>query len=118
MREIKFRAWDIENKKMYNVMRLQIDKTKVKSVSLNNQFDSKVLSYGKFELMQFTGLKDKNGKEIYEGDILQNLFEVGGIRVKRLVEWKEKDACFNITIDTTESYEVIGNKFENPELLK
>lgn len=71
-------------------------------------------------LMQFTGLKDKNGKEIYEGDVLDNY----GGKYNSIVEWNagEDDECRNYIAGFWLNYEpgdleVIGNIYENPELI-
>lgn len=74
-----------------------------------------------FELMQYTGLKDKNGKEIYEGDI------IAFPTYKTVIEWSDKHAAYkpwceymegHDNIEEGEPIEVIGNIYENPELLK
>jgi uncharacterized phage protein (TIGR01671 family) len=68
---------------------------------------------GNLILMQFTGLKDRNGREIYEGDIVRMSGEV-------LVEvrWQPRGAWNIMRSGSYPIYEIIGNIYENPELLK
>ena len=77
----------------------------------------------KGELMQFTGLKDKNGKEIYEGDI------IGWKSTRKVKKWTYREVVkdirefyANMINERSDGaywhYEIIGNIYENPELLK
>ena len=121
-RIIKFRAWDKENKEMQIVYNLNwLGDRQMWEVNLEG--DSR-----RFEIMQFTGLKDKNKKEIYEGDLLLDkkcsnsyvkpaecYFEDGGFNFKG----SGCDSCDEKLGNNLINYdfEVIGNIYENPELL-
>lgn len=110
MREIKFRAWDKANEEMY------YDNERVlQSLAITAQYRDKVKI---IEFMQYTGLKDKQDKLIYEGDIVK-CFKVGNSVVNFSY------GCFGLTTNHTfhafndiyGEIEVIGNIYENPELL-
>lgn len=117
MREIKFRVWDEVSKTMdydYSV------NTDWGSLSLNEllsgvQYDDDIR---KPIFMQYTGLKDKNGKEIYEGDILS--FRDGIAPVEYLfTEFVAMDVTGHGNCNLLDDRcEVIGNIYENPDLLK
>lgn len=124
MREIKFRAWDEMEKLMfreqeYNTYEeINIDEGELIAGSNDENGD-----WYELKLMQFTGLKDKNGKEIYEGDIV--LIDWKDNRYgkhKGIVEWNIEQACWEFGAGATSeldwSHEVIGNIYENPELLE
>lgn len=122
MRTIKFRAWasfnhHYDEKTQYMAYQGTPD---------NETIQSFMHHWGNYELMQFTGLLDKNSKEIYEGDIVEvNKKTVGiveytkracfavrwnlsnGLTVKKTLFWATEKGC-----------EVIGNIYENPELDK
>ncbi len=101
-REIKFRIWDTDAKEMrYNT-------------SYNAVLKEFYWRQGGYTCsvpggMQYTGLKDKSGKEIYEGDIIR-IYDLVNFKI----EWDDYQAQLN-----TESYrlEIVGNIYENPELL-
>lgn len=120
MREIKFRAWDGKRMQYW-------DSLACASISVPELFIS--LEFG--SLMQYTGLKDKNGKEIYEGDIVKTIndyetygmqageinevyFAFGGFRLKP----KYRKGAKGFWLEDGNDVEIIGNIYENSELLK
>jgi uncharacterized phage protein (TIGR01671 family) len=121
MRDIKFRAWLIKEKTMVSVSHLQVKQPRY--ITTRRKAGG-IFFNGRYELMQYTGLKDKNGVEIYEGDIVQPYLQ--GYKGELCVI-KYLDHGFTMCdLDTTESMdgvwyfevEIIGNIYENPELLE
>lgn len=116
MREIKFRAWDKENKKLISWRDI------CSYYNLLSMLDPVARDYDRYEVMQYTGLHDKNGKEIYEGDILQwqeaNKDHSGYWVVYDHTDFKLWNGKYHKTIIDPTWYEVIGNIYENPELLE
>jgi len=116
MRQIKFRAWDKENKKMHKVNMIDFIEGEI---FVEPQPKNKSRLW--FEeckdsiLMQYTGLKDKNGEEIYEGDIIKKEWDD---EIEE-VTWNEGYVePFNFSYyEDPEGGEILGNIYENPELL-
>ena len=121
MREIKFRAWHKEKKIMGEV--LGIDILHKEMFFSNEDVDCyEHTDFKDIELMQYTGLKDKNNKEIYEGDI----FHIGSKKILYVVEWidcglKGKQIRNGSWIGLDfwkKDIEILGNIYENPELME
>ncbi|MEK5425346.1 YopX family protein [Cytobacillus sp. FSL R7-0680] len=125
MREIKFRAWDKSRKEMEYINNMYwFEENGVDDIN-NNVF---------LDFMQYTGLKDKNGKEIYEGDEVElNDFDslrTGGHTEDNILQGEVSFSCgawiviterghydlYNALVND-EEFEIIGNIYENPELI-
>lgn len=122
-----FRAWNKENKKMIDVDILNWNNGEVDFIGDGITF---ILKANDIVLMQSTGLTDKNGKEIFEGDIVKvtdgderTNFPDGGIGticgLDEIFMWYIDGQVHNGLFDISQEYyiEVIGNIYENPELL-
>ena len=122
MRTIKFRAWDESQK--YMAIQGTPDLETIQSFFFH---------FGGCQLMQFTGLFDKNGVEIYEGDILSDWNEVDGKQVQSFLQvfWCSDTGAWRLDNSFSQdkssgdllseeligfAYEITGNVYENPEL--
>jgi len=132
MRKIKFRAWRFGTRVLSRVQRLELDNGRIVGALLYDTADKEFrVPIDDFVLMQYTGLKDKNGKEIYEGDIVSQNFIgkiIGVIAYSTNTQFrifykqkvgiiKKRKEEFSQRI-LTKNCEVIGNIYEHPELLE
>jgi len=135
MREIKFRAWLNDKARMIDVYQIDLKQHEVQELIISKVRKGHEWEWhADFNLMQFTGLLDKSGKEIYEGDILvfhldfyTDAGDIGGrehIVENKYVQVKwEQESCswilsnFGGRLMQDTNYEIAGNIYENPELL-
>jgi uncharacterized phage protein (TIGR01671 family) len=128
MREIKFRAWDKREKQWDNQFSIHADGYAYITYITGGFYEEALeLTPARYELMQYTGLKDKNGKGVYEGDIIcYKEFPAVisyDIEVVKWEKWITGFSPFNVYDSDCghyfpfDDFEVIGNIYENPELL-
>jgi hypothetical protein len=107
-RIIKFRAWDEDLKQMMPAVDLSAPKSQHKWLGVKDII-----------IMQYTGLNDKNGKEIYEGDVVrcyhdEDMKSVFVIKDFIYDVWTMSQEIEHVQME----WEILGNIYENPELLK
>lgn len=121
---LKFRAWDKETQTMLDVSLIDFKK----SVLIGEHWEfgeTNFINFDEIELMQSTGLFDKNGREIFEGDILKNnkyitsVFYENGAYCVKFRRTPNTTVTMNV-ISFIEKYKtrIVGNIYENPELLE
>lgn len=128
MKNVKFKAFIKDENKVVDVKELSF---KYDEVVYESGRYTEVRRFKDVELMQLTGLKDKKGTEIYEGYIVELKYPYDKrIKTRGVIVCNDDKACFGINMkETTEQYElyritaenyltVIGNIYENPELLE
>lgn len=128
-KDVEFRAWVKSKKQMVDVETIDLRYKNITFIEQDKEYNDVIreltVSFKGVELMQYTGLKDKNGVKIFEGDILP-IWENGENHLYKVVYDGD---CFMLAMLDSEqgSYplsvkhkqsEVIGNIYENPELLE
>lgn len=127
MRETNFRAWVKWDKRILPVKSIIFETNRV-SVRLRERFWIST-EFNEIELMESTGLKDKNGKEVFEGDIVKvpDDYDAFGHNAGEILKVAFDSGCFRLKrpnskgrgfyFEDNNTVEIIGNIYENPELL-
>lgn len=123
MREIKFRAFEKHSQRMFYNVQSGIYMDPDEFESFND-----ILGLARYKVMQFTGLKDKNGDEIYEGDFVKIISSYYGQEIIATVRYENSLASFVFETGEDQGYsridasfkdiKVVGNIYEDPDLLE
>ena len=125
MKEFKIKAWLKKEKKMVAIIGIDFNYEYIRYTEDDNLFNSdyKVAEFKDIELLQFSGVKDKVGQELYEADVIK--FNDGIDDIYGLISYDDEDGTYcvsydeNITEHLSEregDFEIVGNIFENPDL--
>ncbi|WP_336017602.1 YopX family protein [Fusobacterium polymorphum] len=124
MKELKIKAWLKKEKKMVSIIGIDFNYEYIRYTEDDNLFNSdyKVAEFKDIELLQFTGLKDNGGQELYEADVIK--FNDGVDDIYGLISYDDEDGTYRVSYenitehlsDREGDFEIVGNIFENPDL--
>ena len=124
MKKFKMKAWLMKEKKMVSIIGIDFNYESIRYTEDDNLFNEnyKTAEFKNIELLQFTGLKDNGGQELYEADVIK--FNDGIDDIYGLISYDDEDGTYrvsyeNITEHLSEregDFEIVGNIFENPDL--
>ena len=124
MKELKIKAWLKKEKKMVSIIGIDFNYEYIRYTEDDNLFNEnyKTAEFKNIELLQFTGLKDNGGQELYEADVIK--FNDGIDDIYGLISYDDEDGTYRVSYenitehlsDLEEDFEIVGNIFENPDL--
>ncbi|MGQ7659105.1 YopX family protein [Streptococcus suis] len=125
---MRFRAWHKAMQRMSEILAISYERQKVR-IKHQQGITHMTIPLDEAILMQSTGLFDKNGKEIFEGDIVVNKYgnvgyvaylqqEAGFVVVLKKSDYRLGHRNTGESYDVTTNHEIIGNIYENPELVE
>ncbi|WP_338997984.1 YopX family protein [Fusobacterium animalis] len=124
MKEFKMKAWLKKENKMVSIIGIDLNYQYIRYTDDGNLFkdDYKIAEFKDIELLQFTGVKDKAGQEVYEADVIK--FNDGIDDIYGLISYDDEDAVYCVSYENVTEhlsnmagdFEIVGNIFENPDL--
>ena len=124
MKELKIKAWLKKENKMVSIIGIDFNYEYIRYTEDDNLFNSdyKTAEFKDIELLQFSGVKDKAGQELYEADVIK--FNDGIDDIYGLISYDDEDGAYRVSYenitehlsDREGDFEIVGNIFENPDL--